>query len=59
VLYEQAAKLNNAGAMYRLGVLYENGHGVVSDRAQAEFWYSEAAKRGDEEAAEALLRMKG
>jgi TPR repeat protein len=56
-LYEQAEKLNNAEAMYRLGVLYEKGHGVGLDLAQAKYWYSKAHEQGDDEAAEALRRM--
>lgn len=49
-LYEQAAVLGDADAMYRLGDLYQNGKGVEPDVSVALRWYTEAAQRGSAEA---------
>jgi len=43
-LSKQAAALGHAGAMYRLGVLYDNGLGIAQDKAKANEWYKKAFK---------------
>ena len=45
--YKSAAAKNNASAQYNLGVLYDNGQGVVQDYAEAVRWYKLAAAQGD------------
>ena len=44
--YKSAAAKNNASAQYNLGVLYDNGQGVVQDYAEAVRWYKLAAAQG-------------
>ena len=41
---------DNADAQNNLGVMYENGHGVSQDYAQAMAWYRKAADQGYAEA---------
>ena len=44
----KAAGMNgNAFAQFNLGVMYENGQGVVQDYAEAVKWYKLAAAQGD------------
>ncbi len=45
-------------AQYDLGRVYENGIGVRKNKKTALSWYRKAADRGDEQAAEALKRLK-
>ena len=45
--YTRAAELGNTTAMYDLGVLYANGHGVEQDYVQARAWYQKAADAGN------------
>ena len=45
------AKKGNANAENNLGVLYEKGHGVARNPAQAAKWYEKAAKAGHAQAA--------
>ena len=47
---ENAAAKGNASAMYKLGVLYENGSGVTKDYAKAREWYEKGAAKGDTDA---------
>lgn len=44
------AEAGDAEAQYRLGMLYGNGEGVPLDHAQAEHWFSLAARQGHEDA---------
>jgi TPR repeat protein len=44
---QQAAELNHAGAMAKLGYLYTDGIAVPQDLDQAFEWYNKAAKLGD------------
>lgn len=44
------AEGGDAEAQYRLGFLYGNGEGVPLDHAQAEYWFSLAARQGHEAA---------
>ncbi|MBE7010279.1 MAG: sel1 repeat family protein [Ruminococcaceae bacterium] len=45
--YEQAAALGDAGAQNNLGILYENGQGVIRDEERAFGYYLLAAKQGN------------
>ena len=47
----------NAAAQYELGVLYENGRGVIKNPAVAAKWYRKAAEQGHAEAQYNLGRM--
>ena len=44
--YTKAAEAGSADAMWRLGLLYEEGEGVPQDYAKAIEWYTKAAKAG-------------
>lgn len=50
-LYCQAARLNNADALHRLGWMYANGRGVARSDAIAHSLFSRAAEYGSEVAA--------
>ncbi len=56
-LQEKAARGGHVEAQYGLGVLYSNGQYVAQDQRLANFWYSQAAKRGSEAAKLALGSM--
>lgn len=56
--YRKAAEDGNILAQYFLGSMYENGVGVSKDLTEARKWYKMAADQGDNEAKEALERMK-
>jgi TPR repeat protein len=43
-LYEQAAEYNHPGALYNLGVCYDNGEGVAHDSFKAIEYYKQAAE---------------
>jgi TPR repeat protein len=43
--------------MNNLGILYENGWGVVQDKAQARAWFEKAAARGNDEAKLDLTKL--
>jgi outer membrane murein-binding lipoprotein Lpp len=49
-----AAERGHSGAQQCLGWLYENGHGVPKDYAQAVVWYRKAVNQGHSGAAENL-----
>lgn len=53
----KAAKVGNAEAQFRLGVMYGNGDGVVLDHAQAVEWFEKAAEQGHENAMITLAWM--
>ena len=44
----QTAQQGDASAQYTLGVMYENGEGVVQNFVTAVKWYRKGAKQGDE-----------
>ena len=46
-MVEKAAAKDDAGAMTKLGALYENGHGVAQDYGKAREWYEKAAAKDD------------
>jgi TPR repeat protein len=56
--FEKAAALNHAGALERLGDYAETGRAGPKDRAAAVAFYKKAAALGDEDAQEALKRIR-
>lgn len=46
-ILQPLATQGNAGAQFRLGGLYEMGHGVPQDYVMAREWYEKAAAQGD------------
>ena len=54
---EKGAKLGDSGAMYNVGICYENGKGVTKDVNKAKEWYTKAAAQGFEMAQAALDRL--
>jgi TPR repeat protein len=52
-----AADKEDAGAMYDLGFMYENGNGVSKDPAEALRWYQKAADLGNEDAKSGTIRL--
>jgi uncharacterized protein YdaT len=48
--YEKAADGGNPDAMFKLGVIYQNGQGVALDYAKAREWYEKAADGGNADA---------
>ncbi len=47
----------DAGAMFNLGVCYDNGEGVAKDLKEAVRWYRAAADKGHADAKKALERL--
>ena len=56
--YEKAAELNDAYAMNEIGYMYQEGLGVEQDYAKALEWFEKAAEAGNEDAEEAIERVK-
>ena len=56
--YSKAAENDNSTAMYDRGTMYLKGSGVDKDMETAVVWYKKAAKLGDEQAKEALVKLK-
>ena len=54
IWYRKAADQGEAVAQWRLGSLYQAGHGVPQDYAQAAIWYRKAAEQGNADAQEML-----
>lgn len=48
--YEKAADQGIAEAQYRLGEMYKEGMGVISNNVSAQYWYKAAAEQGHAEA---------
>jgi TPR repeat protein len=48
--YRLAAEQGHAHAQNNLGVMYDNGQGVVQDNVYAHIWFNIAASRGDKDA---------
>jgi len=55
--FRKAAEQGDTGAQTMLGLLYDTGHGVKQDYAQAEIWYRKAAEQGDSGVKPALVRF--
>ena len=58
ILYRKAADLGDAEAQYKLGLCYENGHGVAIDVKKATSLYRQAASQGYIGAVNAVKRFK-
>lgn len=56
-LQEKAARGGHVEAQYGLAVMYSNGQYLAQDQRLANFWYTQAAKRGSEAAKLALGSM--
>ena len=56
--YRKAAEQGNAKAQYHLGVCYNSGRGVPQDYNESVKWYRKAAEQGDDDAMEALKRIR-
>ena len=52
--YKKAAAKSYVPAMYRLGCMYESGHGTGQSYKEAYRWYDRAALKGDRDAKAAL-----
>ena len=50
--FTKTAKQGFAQSQYNLGVLYDNGHGVLQDYIRADMRFNIAAANGDEEGRE-------
>lgn len=48
--FRKAADEGNADAQYNLGIMYDNGHGVPPNGAEAQRWYRSAAEQGNVDA---------
>jgi hypothetical protein len=46
LLFDTNTQLENAGAQYNLGNMYDFGKGVLKDAKQAASWYQKAAEQG-------------
>lgn len=55
--YDLAAAQADPTAEYKIGTLYELGHGVAQSYSTAGRWYERAAENGSSDAAAALARM--
>jgi TPR repeat protein len=53
----ELAEINQTGAMFHLGQLYQAGRGVASDSTKAEIWLRRAGTRGHTPALLALARL--
>jgi TPR repeat protein len=50
--WKPLAEQGDASAQYNLGVMYDNGEGVIQDYTRAHMWWNIAASQGHEEAME-------
>jgi hypothetical protein len=55
--FEKAVDKGDAGAMFNLARLYENGRGVTQDYVKAREWYEKAVDKGDAEAKAQLEQL--
>jgi len=49
-IWKPLAERGNTAAQYSLGILYQQGEGVLRDLGMAAHWYRNAAERGDPDA---------
>ena len=56
--FRQRAEWADAGGMFDLGEMYDNGEAVPADHAQALVWYRKAAQAGDRRAQGLLKRLE-
>ena len=57
--YRKAAEQGDANAQLWIGYCYENGDGIVKDKAEAIKWYRKAAEQGNQQAILALKKLEG
>jgi len=55
--FKQAADQGDAGAQYNLGLMYNDGQGVTSNRKEAAKWFQKAAEQGFAKAQDILGLM--
>ncbi len=55
---EKAAKQGHILAQVMMGVIYEEGQGIAKNSDRAREWYTKAARQGNQDAKEALERLK-
>jgi len=48
--YRKAAEQGDDDAQFKLGMMYENGWGVVKNNSTGVVWFREAAEEGDTDA---------
>jgi hypothetical protein len=53
----KSANQGDVEAQYNLGLMYENGQGVLQDYKEAIKWYKKSAEQGDKHAQSNLGRM--
>jgi len=58
LVLQRAARLGNRDAQFALGRMYEHGNGVARDPVEAFAWYRRAAAGGNEQARQALARLR-
>ncbi|MFC1833277.1 tetratricopeptide repeat protein [Thermodesulfobacteriota bacterium] len=56
-VYEQAVAQGSTGAEYNMGRVYEEGQMVRKDLQSAIEWYTQAARKGNYDARQALKRL--
>ncbi len=56
--YRTAAYQGHLNAQFNMGIRYYEGKGVPQSDKKAEFWFEKAAAQGDEQAADALKRVR-
>ena len=56
--FRKAAELGNADAMTNLGLMYDNGEGVIEDDVEAYAWFNVAAAKGQKMVAEKRDNIK-
>ncbi|EEG32494.1 Sel1 repeat protein [Neisseria flavescens NRL30031/H210] len=56
--YRKAAEQEYADAQNNLGVMYEQGQGVLQDLALAQEWYGKACQNGDQDGCDNYQRLK-
>ena len=45
-LYQKAANQGDGNSQYNLGIMYDDGDGVIQDDKKAVYWYKKAANQG-------------
>ena len=56
--YRAAAEQGEPVSQCNLGLMYENGSGLPKDLSTAAEWYRRAADQGNEDARQALARLR-
>jgi TPR repeat protein len=58
LVLQRAARRGNHDAQFALGRMFENGDGVARNVVEAYAWYRRAAAGGNEQARQALARLR-